>query len=142
MLILIFASCVCIIIWGPNLKTEGRKAVQIACGSCVDPVWILRGSCGDPVGIRVRFLWIRVLRGVWRHRFLYILGVKTPDRLFPFIKLKGEGEGRGSREAVGPSAVPSSFAFRILPALWLGSVLRKLEFYRSSGWGFPLWLPA
>ena len=48
MLMLIFASCVCIIIWGPNLKTEGRKAVQIACGSCVDPAWILWGSGGDP----------------------------------------------------------------------------------------------
>ena len=70
----------------------------------VDPVWILCGSCVDPVGIRVRFVGILVFRGVWGHRFLYILGVKAPDRLFPFIKLKGE---RGPRPGLAAgSAAP------------------------------------
>ena len=136
MLIIIFASCVCIIIWGPNLKTEGQKSVQTACGSCVDPVWILRGSCGDPVGIRVRFVWIRVFRGVWRHGFLYILGVKTPDRLFPFIILKGE---RGPRAG---SAAPWLLVHVILKFYQrLRSANRKLELYPWSGWGFSLGLP-
>ena len=60
------------------------------------------GSYGEPVGNRVRFVGNRVFGDLWGLGFLYIWGVKTPDRLFLFIEL--EGEMRGS-EAVG-SSVP------------------------------------
>ena len=65
-----------------------------------EPMGNRLGSYGEPVGNRVRFVGNRVFGDVWGLRFLYILGVKTPDRLFLFIKL--EGEMRGS-EAVGSS---------------------------------------
>ena len=112
--------------WGITSRLCDGKLFKLR-GEPVGNRW---GSYGEPVGNRVGFVGNRVFRGVWHHRFLYIFGVKTPDRLFPFIKLNGEGGDPGGGGAVGPS--------RILPALWLGSVRRNLEFYHASGWGFSL----
>ena len=91
--------------------TDWRKAFQMTWGTSGtpfklrgEPVGNRWGSYGEPVGNRVRFVGNRVFRGVWGLVFLYISGVKTPDRLFLFIKLKRAKQeiGRG-RSAVHPS---------------------------------------
>ena len=98
------------------------------------------GSYGEPVGNRVRFVGNRVFGDVWGLRFLYILGVKTPDRLFPFIKLNGETGPRAAL-AAGSAAprLPVHFILEFYQRLW--SANPNSEFYPRACWGFSLGLP-
>ena len=94
--ILISAGQARITIWGLNSMTDWRKAFQITWGTSGEPVGILWGTGGEPgTFCGEPGFWGSLGPWVFVH-----LGVKTPDRLFLFIKL--EGDMRGS-EAVGSS---------------------------------------
>ena len=79
-------------------------------GLVVEPKWNRGGSVVDPWWIRLQFWWIRGLVTVWHYVFLNIPRVQDPDRLYPYIILKGKSEPGwqrpGRRKAAKPKCTP------------------------------------
>ena len=79
-------------------------------GTVVDPWWIRSGSVVDSWWIRLQFWWIRGLVTVWHYVFLNIPRAQDPDRLCPYIILRGNSEpgwhSPGCREAAKPKCTP------------------------------------
>ena len=95
----------------------------------------------DPWWIRLQFWWIRGLVTVWHYVFLNIPRVQDPDRLCPYIILRGKSEPGwqrpGRRKAAKPKCTPERLqrftrhGSRILPHVVLEFYPKWfLEFYQ------------